>query len=77
MTPTIDIRDLPQRLDEALSHIAGGGEVILVDGATPRARLVPVIVPPTTRILGLHAGQMIIADDFDAPLPDSFWTDGS
>ncbi|MGO8673810.1 MAG: hypothetical protein ACLQVD_20925 [Capsulimonadaceae bacterium] len=24
-------------------------------------------------ILGMHAGQGWIADDFDAPLPDSFW----
>jgi hypothetical protein len=22
---------------------------------------------------GLHAGQYWIAEDFDAPLPDSFW----
>jgi len=28
---------------------------------------------PKKRILGLHAGQIWIADDFDAPLPDSFW----
>ena len=24
-------------------------------------------------ILGLHEGQGWISDDFDAPLPDSFW----
>ena len=28
---------------------------------------------PKERVLGLHAGQTWIADDFDAPLPDSFW----
>lgn len=30
------------------------------------------------RTPGLHAGRYWIADDFDAPLPDSFWlgTDG-
>ena len=26
-----------------------------------------------TRTPGLHAGWYWIADDFDAPLPDSFW----
>ena len=26
-----------------------------------------------TRTPGLHAGRYKIADDFDAPLPDSFW----
>jgi hypothetical protein len=30
---------------------------------------------PRKRVLGLHAGQVGIADDFDAPLPDSFWLD--
>ena len=25
------------------------------------------------RVLGLHAGQTWIADDFDAPLQDRFW----
>lgn len=25
------------------------------------------------RVLGLHAGEMQMSDDFDAPLPDEFW----
>ncbi len=29
--------------------------------------------PAALRLPGLHAGQHWIADDFDAPLPDSFW----
>ena len=33
----------------------------------------PVAILPRKRVLGLHAGQTWIADDFDAPLPDSFW----
>jgi predicted DNA-binding antitoxin AbrB/MazE fold protein len=37
------------------------------------------IVPKDTqskrgeRILGLHPGAMQMSDDFDEPLPDSFW----
>jgi len=30
-------------------------------------------VQPEKRVLGLHAGQTWIADDFDSPLPESFW----
>lgn len=30
-------------------------------------------LPTAPRTPGLHAGQYEIADDFDAPLPDSFW----
>ena len=29
--------------------------------------------PPSLRIPDLHAGQTWVSDDFDAPLPDSFW----
>ena len=36
MTTTIDIRELPARLEEALALAASGGEVILTDGAAPR-----------------------------------------
>ena len=33
----------------------------------------PALAQPARRIAGLHAGQTWISDDFDAPLPDSFW----
>ena len=28
---------------------------------------------PRTRIAGLGQGTIVIADDFDAPLPEAFW----
>jgi antitoxin (DNA-binding transcriptional repressor) of toxin-antitoxin stability system len=72
MTTAIDIRDLPARLDEALALASAGGEVILLDGSTPRARLVP-LTPLPQRAPGLHPGALQPAPDFDAPLPDDFW----
>ncbi|WP_165235336.1 hypothetical protein [Aquisphaera insulae] len=51
---------------------ASGGEVILADGAAPRARIVPC-EPPRTRVEGLHAGAFQAAPDLDDPLPDEFW----
>jgi antitoxin (DNA-binding transcriptional repressor) of toxin-antitoxin stability system len=72
MSTTIDIRDLPERIDEAVRRAASGEEVLLVDAGTPRARLVPV-VEARERVPGLHAGAMQPAADFDAPLPDDFW----
>jgi hypothetical protein len=32
-----------------------------------------VDAPARHRKLGLHRGEGMIADDFDAPLPDAFW----
>ena len=69
---TIDIRDLPLRLEEALALAASGGEVILTDGTTPRARIVPY-AGASTRIAGLHNGAIHDTPDFDAPMPDDFW----
>jgi antitoxin (DNA-binding transcriptional repressor) of toxin-antitoxin stability system len=70
---TIEIRELPERLNEALDLAAAGREVILVDGAVPRARIVAYQSSPA-RLPGLHAGAIEPAPDFDAPLPDDFWT---
>ena len=67
----IDIRELPARLDEALALASAGGEVVLLEGSTPRARLVPFVSAP--RVAGLHPGAIQSAPDFDAPLPDAFW----
>jgi len=72
MATAIDIRELSTRLDEAIALASAGGEVILLEGSTPRARLVPFgPVPP--RVAGLHPGALQPAPDFDAPLSDDFW----
>jgi antitoxin (DNA-binding transcriptional repressor) of toxin-antitoxin stability system len=72
MSATIDLRELPARLEEALALVSSGREVILTDGVTPRARLVPC-GETGPRVPGLHAGAFQAAPDFDAPLPDDFW----
>ncbi len=70
MSTAIDIRELPARWEEALSLAASGHEVLVTDGTTPRARLIPCVEPASTRVPGLHAGAMQIAPDFDASLLD-------
>lgn len=30
-------------------------------------------VKPSTRVFGLYAGKIRMSEDFDDPLPDSFW----
>ena len=72
MATTIDIRELPARIEEALALTSAGGEVILLEGSTPRARLVP-LGPAPPRRAGLHPRALQPAPDFDAPLPDDFW----
>jgi antitoxin (DNA-binding transcriptional repressor) of toxin-antitoxin stability system len=68
-TTLIDIQDLPSRFAEVVMLASAGNEVIVTEGEVPRAKLLQ-LATSQTRIPGLHAG----VDDFDAPLPDDFWT---
>ena len=73
-TTTIDINALASRFAEAVSLAEAGTEVVVTENDVPRAKLLAVAVPTgKPRILGMHPGAMIMADDFDDPLPDSFW----
>ncbi len=66
MLTTIDLRELPARLSEALAI------VLLGKNATPLAKLVPC-AEQTARIPGLHVGAFQPSPDIDAPLPEDFW----
>lgn len=73
MTRTIDIRDGQPDLSELLRLTSAGDEVVIMEGNKPLARLVPA-AGLQQRVMGLHTGAMQTSDDFDAPLPDDFWT---
>jgi prevent-host-death family protein len=75
MTTTIEVADAATKISELLNLVASGTEVILTVNQVPRAKLVPVTAQTAQpRIPGLHPGAMVPTDDFDAPLPDEFWT---
>ena len=70
LTKTIDLnKELPD-LESLLSLVAQGTEVVLTEGDTPIARVVPV----GKRVAGLHAGSIWTSEDFDEPFSDVFWT---
>ena len=72
MTKIIDICERQDDLSELISLAQQGTEVILANGATPLARIVPVDPAKKKRILGLHEGQGWMSDDFDAPMTEEF-----
>ncbi len=73
-TKSVEIHEAQQHLAELVAQVATGEEIILLDGQTPRARLVPITPHAARRVPGLHAGSMTMSPDFDQPLPDEFWT---
>ena len=71
---TLDITQLPDHLLDLLSDIQNQIEVTLTRDGVPLAKVVPLSTkPPIIPQPGLHPGSMIMSDDFDEPLPDSFW----
>lgn len=74
MTTTVDIHKAKTQLPRLLSLALKGNEVVITEHDKPRARIVPVAAAAGIRTAGLHKGKIITSRDFDAPLPDGFWT---
>ena len=59
-----------------MSDIQNHVEVTLTRQGVPWARVLPLSQPqeqPLVPKAGLNGGSMVMSDDFDDPLPDSFW----
>ena len=68
---TVDINEA--QWTKLLSLVRTGTEIILMEGSTFIARLVPVSSSTSSRLPNLHSGAIWTSDDFDQPLPDEFW----
>jgi len=66
----VNVHEAKTNFSKLLQRVALGEEIIIAKAGVPVARLVPVQSKPSKRPLGLYRGQIWIADDFDAPLPD-------
>ncbi len=69
LTKTVDVEENETTLQDLLALVRDGAEVLLTEGDTPLARLVPA---SKSRIPDLYPG-IWMSDDFDDPLPDEFW----
>jgi antitoxin (DNA-binding transcriptional repressor) of toxin-antitoxin stability system len=72
-TKTVNVHEAQTHLVELLLLVAAGTEIILTEGTTPLARIVPM-AGATPRVAGLHPGAIWTSEDFDDLLPDEFWT---
>ena len=73
-TKTVDVHEAQAQLVELLSLVTAGTEIIITEGNTPMARIVPITGANKPRAAGLHPGAIWASDDFDEPLPEEFWT---
>lgn len=70
MKKMVNIHEAKTHLSRLLVRVMGGEEVIIAKAGKPVARLVPVEQSPEQRKPGSAAGRIIIAPDFEVPLPD-------
>jgi prevent-host-death family protein len=66
----IDLQET--NLKELIALVQQGAEILLTEGGTPVARLLPIEQNDNPRIPDLFPG-IWMSDDFDDPLPDEFW----
>jgi prevent-host-death family protein len=66
----VNIHEAKTHLSRLLQRVAEGEEVTIARAGVPVARLVAVEKKNNVRPLGFARGEIWIADDFDAPLPD-------
>ncbi|MGA9641401.1 MAG: type II toxin-antitoxin system Phd/YefM family antitoxin [Terriglobales bacterium] len=66
----VNIHEAKTQLSRLLRRVAEGEEITISRAGVPVAKLVAVPRANRLRPLGAMEGQIYIADDFDAPLPD-------
>lgn len=64
---TVNVHEAKTHLSRLLDEVSQGSEIVIARAGRPVARL--VAVAPAGRTLGADRGRVVIADDFDAPLP--------
>jgi antitoxin (DNA-binding transcriptional repressor) of toxin-antitoxin stability system len=71
MTLTLNVTDTSINLKQLLKRARQGEDIIIIEGEKPVARFVLLDKNNIKRVPGTAKGQITIADDFDAPLPES------
>ena len=71
MLKQVNIHEAKTHLSKLLAQLKEDEEIIIAKAGKPIARLVPLIERLARRSPGSANGKVMIASDFDAPLPNS------
>ena len=69
MAKTVNLYEAKTHLSRLVDQAAKGEEIVIAKAGRPRARLVPLPRSAKPRKPGAWKGRVVIAADFDAPLP--------
>lgn len=70
MTYKVNIHDAKTHLSKLLERVMSGEEIVITKAGKPIARLIPYSPEPAPRTPGIEKGKIIIAENFDEPLPE-------
>lgn len=70
MATTVNIYEAKAKLSKLVDLASQGEDIIIARNGKPAARLTTLKPEKLPLRMGLMEGQIWIADDFDAPLPD-------
>ena len=70
MSQMVNVHEAKTHLSRLLQRVINGEEIVIAKAGKPIAILTPYIQAPARRLPGNDAGQVIIAADFDEPLPE-------
>ncbi len=71
MPSKVNIHEAKTQFSKLLKRVGNGEEIIISKAGKPIARLVPMSETTEKRFPGSAKGEVFIAEDFDAPLPES------
>jgi prevent-host-death family protein len=74
MPSKVNVHEAKTQFSKLLRRVGNGEEIIISKAGKPIARLVPMSETTEKRFPGSAKGEVFIAEDFDAPLPESIMT---
>lgn len=67
---SVNMHEAKTHFSKLVARAAAGEEIIIARAGKPLAKLVALTAVKDPRVFGGMEGQIRMADDFDAPLPD-------
>ena len=66
----VNIHEAKTHLSRLLQRVINGEKIVIAKAGKPVAILTPYLEVPSRRTPGNDAGRVVIAADFDEPLPE-------
>ena len=71
MPVKVNVHEAKTHFSKLLAQVGKGEEIIIAKAGKPVARLIPIEERAVERMAGTAKDKVNIAEDFDAPLPES------